>query len=97
MANINLSYDDMESAASELGAGREDILTRLDGLRQRIQGLVTTGFVTDTASRRFEAVFVEYTASANGVIESLTELEQFIRQAALAHRDMDAALAARLG
>lgn len=97
MVNINLSYDEMEAAASDLGTGREEILTRLTVMRQRIHGLVSTGFVTETASKRFEATFAEYAANANGVIEALTELEQFIRQAALAHRDMDAALAARLG
>ena len=97
MVNINLSYDEMDAAAAELGAGREEIVSRLSGLQQRIQGLVATGFVTDSASKRFEATYTEYTANARGIIENLTELEQFIQQAALAHREMDAALAARLG
>ncbi|MGO3148252.1 MAG: WXG100 family type VII secretion target [Leucobacter sp.] len=97
MANINLSYDEMESVAAELGAGREEIVSRLNGLQQRIHGLVATGFVTESASQRFEATYTDYSANARGVIENLTELEQFIHQAAMAHREMDTALAARLG
>ena len=53
MANINISYQEMEAAASQLGAGRDEITAKLQQLQRQIQGLVSSGFVTDNASKRF--------------------------------------------
>ncbi|RKQ89717.1 WXG100 family type VII secretion target [Mycolicibacterium mucogenicum 261Sha1.1M5] len=96
MANISISYQEMEGAAAQLGAGRDEITAKLQQLQGQIQGLVGSGFVTDTASKRFEASYTEYTASANRVIEKLTEIQQFITHAAAAHRAMDDEIAARI-
>lgn len=98
MANISISYQEMEAAATQLGAGRDEITAKLQQLQlqRQIQGLVASGFVTDAASKRFEASYTEYTAGANQVIEKLTEIQQFITQTAAAHRAMDDEIAARI-
>lgn len=96
MANITLSYGEMEQVASQLGAGRDEITQKLQALRQQVGGLVSSGFVTDQASSRFDAAYADYTTSANTVIEKLTEIQQFITQTAAAMRDMDAQIAARI-
>ena len=87
----------MESAAAQLGAGRDEITAKLQQLQRQIQGLVSSGFVTDSASKRFEQSYTEYTASANRVIEKLSEIQQFITQTAAAHRALDDEIAARIG
>lgn len=97
MANITLSYDEMELAAHQLGAARDEITEKLRTLQEQIQRLVTSGFVTDTASQRFEAQYIEYTASASATIERLSDLQLFLSQAAEAHREVDGEIAARLG
>ena len=50
MANIRVSFGEIETAAAQLGQGREEIVARLQSLQQQIQGLISSGFVTDQAS-----------------------------------------------
>lgn len=97
MPNITLSYDEMELSAAQLGAARDEITEKLRALQQQIQTLVTSGFVMDTASQRFEAHYIEYTASASATIDRLSELQAFISRAAEAHREVDGEIAARIG
>lgn len=97
MANINVSYAEMEQVAAQLGSGREEITAKLSALHGQIRSLVGSGFVTDQASKKFEAAFDDYSASANTVIEKLAEVQAFIVQTAAAHREMDAQIAARIG
>lgn len=97
MANVSISYEEMTAAAARLGAGRDEITAKLQDLQRQIQALVGSGFVTDRASKRLESVYLEYTSSANTAIDRLTEIQQFITQAAAAHRSMDDEIAARIG
>lgn len=96
MANITISYADIESAATHLGAGRDEISQQLRSLQARIGSLVTSGFVTDQASGRFHDAYAEYTASANSVVAKLTEIQGFLSQTASAIREMDQQIAARI-
>ena len=96
MANISISYSEMEESAARLGVGRDEITDQLSSLRSQIEALVSGGFVTDQASGRFSSAFLEYTASANTVIARLTEIQDFLLQTANAMRDMDAQIAARI-
>lgn len=97
MSNIRVSYDQMEQAAARLGQGREEIDEKLQSLQQQIQHLVSSGFVTDQASVKFEGAYQEYTTGANTVVARLTEIQAFLAQAANAMREMDAQIAARIG
>lgn len=96
MANIQVSYEAIELAASQLGHAREEIGARLHALQQQIQNLVASGFVTDQASVRFEAAYLEYTAGATTVISKLTEIGAFLTGSAAALREMDAQIASRI-
>lgn len=96
MANINVSYADMEQAGTQLGNGRDEITQKLQQMQQLISALVSSGFVTDQASGKFNEAYAEYTTSANTVIAKLTEIQTFLTQTAAAMRDMDAQIAARI-
>lgn len=96
MANINVSYGEMEQVASQLSLGREEIALRLRGMQTQISSLVASGFVTDQASAKFEGAYSEYTMSANTVIDKLTEIQSFLTQTANAMREMDAQIAAKI-
>lgn len=96
MANITVSYADIERSATHLGAGREEITQQLQSLQQHISGLVASGFVTDQASVKFNDAYSQYTVSAKSVIDRLTEIQTFLVQSAAALRDMDAQIAARI-
>lgn len=96
MANITVSYADLEHAASRLGAGRDEITQRFQQLQTQISELVTSGFVTDQASGRFHDSFTEYTSSARTVVEKLADIQTFLTQTAGLMRDMDAQIASRI-
>ena len=96
MANITVSYSEIEQAAGGLGTGRDDVTHQLQAMQARIENLVTSGFVTDQASGKFNAAFAEYTISARSVIAKLTEIQSFLTQTAAAMREMDAQIAAKI-
>lgn len=96
MANINVSYAEMEQAGTQLGSGREEISQKLQQMQQLISSLVSSGFVTDQASGKFNDAYADYTTSANTVIAKLSEIQTFLTQTAAAMRDMDAQIAARI-
>ena len=96
MSNIKVSYAEIEQSATQLGVGRDEITQKLQTLQQHIASLVSSGFVTDQASVRFNDAYSQYTVSANTVIEKLTEIQSFLTQTSSAMRDMDAQIAARI-
>lgn len=96
MANINVSYGEIESAASQLGAGREEITAKLTSMQNQIGNLVSSGFVTDQASGKFNEAYNRYTQSANTLIAQLNEIQSFLTQTANAMRDMDTQIASRI-
>lgn len=97
MSNIHVSYAEIEQSAARLGQERDEITQKLHTLQQQIASLVSSGFVTDQASVRFNDAYSQYTASANTVIEKLTEIQSFLTQTSAAMRDLDAQIAARIG
>jgi len=96
MANITVSYAEMQQAAKHLGSGRDEITAKLQSMQTKIKELVSSGFVTDKASSRFEVAYAEYTKSAKTVILKLDEIETFLNQTAKAMAEMDAQIAGRI-
>lgn len=96
MSNIRVSYEELEQSAAQLGQGREEIAAKLESMQQQIQNLVSSGFVTDHASVKFNGAYNDYTASTHTVVAKLTEIQSFLTQTASVMRDMDAQIAARI-
>lgn len=97
VSNIHVSFAEIEHSAELLSQGREEISAKLQALQQQMQQLVTSGFITDQASKRFQESYIEYTSSANTVIAKLSEIQNFLKQTAAALRDMDQQIASRIG
>ena len=93
MASINVTYGAMESEASALMNGKTEIESSLTGLANRINNLVSEGFVTDSASGAFQAMYQEYTQNAQRTIASLEQISQTLRQMANAMQETDQQLA----
>ncbi|MGO4782671.1 WXG100 family type VII secretion target [Cryobacterium sp. W22_MBD10_FK3] len=96
MSNIKVSYAEIETAASQLGAGRDEITTKLQNMQTQIGQLVSSGFVTDQASGKFNDSYTKYTASANTLIAQLNEIQQFLAGTANAMRDLDSQIASKI-
>ncbi len=96
MSNITVSYAEIEHAAAQLGQGKEELDAKLRALRQQIQHLVTSGFVTDQASVKFQAAYEAYTANAQGVVAQLSEMQLFLSRSAGVMQELDARIAASI-
>ena|SRR6478735_7832953 len=96
MANLNVSYGDMRDAATRLTTGQDDITTKLTELKGFIEGLVSSGFVTDQASVAFGESYRAFSHGATELIGALSGLGDYLRKASEALEDTDQQLAAAL-
>jgi WXG100 family type VII secretion target len=96
MANINVSYDQMEDAAGRLRMGKEDLGAKLGELQTMITNLVSSGFVTDSSSQAFEETTHKFITGTKTALEALDSLAYFLSSAASAMRETDAGLAGKI-
>lgn len=96
MANLSVTYADMQSAANQLRAGEQQIESDLARLKRLIDGLVASGYVTDSSSKRFEASYAEFSSGATKMIQGLNGMGQYLDSAAKAFAETDAQLASSL-
>ena len=94
--NVNVTYADMQSAANQLKAGEQQIEGDLARLKQLVDNLVASGYVTDSSSRQFEASYAEFSAGATKMIQGLMGMGQYLDAAARAFQETDAQLAASI-
>lgn len=93
MANINVTFQDMEQAAQRMQQEAEDMRGKLDQLRAMVEHLVQDGYVTDKSSKRFEEAHKELDTGGKQVMEGLTGIGDYLKQAAEALRRTDEELA----
>jgi len=97
MANLNVTYGDMTSAAQRLTAGKDDITAKLHELQSLVNNLVSGGFVTDTASGAFHSSYEEFTKGTTQAVNGLDGMSQFLNKAADALQNVDQQLAQGIG
>jgi WXG100 family type VII secretion target len=97
MANINVSYQDLNSNADRLLAGRDEINSTLAKLQSQIAALTAAGFQTDRSSGAYTDAYNRFTQGAQNTIGGLNDLAQFLRTTASTLGDVDQQLAAKLG
>lgn len=96
MTNVNVSYQEMQFQAAKLRAEHQETSARLQSMRSDIENLVSTGFVTDTASGQFAAAYETFNHGAQQALEGLEAMARYLDQAAAAFESVDAELARRL-
>ncbi|RLV56881.1 WXG100 family type VII secretion target [Aeromicrobium phragmitis] len=96
MANVNVTYEEMRSAATRLKSGQNEIEGTLDQLKSLVQELVSSGYVTDKSSKAFDASYEDFNQGARQVIEGLTGMGEYLNTAAQTLEDTDEQLAAGL-
>ena len=96
MANVNVTYGDMQSAAGQLKAGEQQINSDLARLKKLIDNLVAAGYVTDSSSKQFQASYEQFNSGATKMIAGLTGMAQYLNSAAKAFQETDTQLASAL-
>lgn len=97
MANMNVTYADMQTEATALRAGQQEIVSQLNALRTRINNLVTNGFVTDSASGAFQGMYDSFNTGATQTINALDQIAATLENMARTLQETDQALAASIG
>jgi WXG100 family type VII secretion target len=96
VADLQVTYTDMESAAKQLQAGENTIEGDLARLKKLIDNLVASGYVTDASSKQFEASYTEFNTGAVKMIQGLNGMGQYLTAAAKAFHETDTQLASAL-
>ncbi len=97
MANMNVTYADIERTAADLKAGEDSLLDQLNQLKNKVDALVSSGFVTDKASGAFQASYDQFTNGATSTVQGLEGIISFLKKAQQAMQDLDSSLASSLG
>lgn len=96
MANVNVTYAEMQAAANRLNAGEQQMNGDLTNLQNMINNLVQSGYITDASSKRFEQSYTEFTKGARQMMQGLQGMAQYLDAAAKAFHETDTQLAASL-
>jgi WXG100 family type VII secretion target len=93
MPNVNVTYEEMQSAAAQLKNGQSTLEQELNRLKQLIDNLVASGFTTDTASGAFQSTYEKFTQGSIQTISGLEGMSEFLTRAADTMQQTDASLA----
>ncbi|MCW2623105.1 MAG: uncharacterized protein JWL64_2707 [Frankiales bacterium] len=93
MANVNVTYQEMESAATRLLAGRLEIESQLSGLQRQVELLVSSGYVTDASSGAFLESYNAFTSGVLQAVDGLNGMASYLNTAAGTFREADQQLA----
>ncbi len=97
MANVHVDYAQLQTSATQLRTGKEEMYSRLTQLQGQISQLVSSGFVTDRASGRFHESYSQWTNGAKQMLEGLTGMSAFLDTAIRSHQGLDDSLAGAAG
>lgn len=93
MANMQVTYEEMRTAAMRLRNGQSEIEGKLAELKTMIEGLVSQGYVTDQSSKAFDASYTDFNDGVRKTVEGLDGMGTFLERAAETLEQADASLA----
>lgn len=97
MANMNVTFEQMQNAAAKLRSGQSEIESNLSNLRSLVSQLVSDGFTTSRASGAFDASYAEFNDGATKTIQGIEGMAAFLNKAAETLQNTDEELAKALG
>lgn len=97
MANVHVDYQQLQSSASQLQSGKQEIEAQLGRLKSMIDNLVSSGFVTDRASGKFQQSYEQWNSGAKNVMAGLEGMTGFLKNAISQHEQLDSQLSQSTG
>ncbi|MBS2939452.1 WXG100 family type VII secretion target [Nocardioides sp. J2M5] len=92
MANLNVTYEDLNRVAGVIDGGRDALNQQISDLSRAVDELIAGGFQTDAASGAYNEQFDTYVTNTTNAIESLTGFAEFLRSAATSLQETDTSL-----
>lgn len=96
MADISVSYEEIQAGARRLDQGRTNIEEQLESLRKMIDQLVQTSFRTQNASPKFQQSYQQWNSGTKQAIAGLEGMSAFLKKAVQGHQDLDTNLTSGL-
>jgi uncharacterized protein YukE len=93
MANIAVSYTDIQHVANQLRTGESGIKDDLRRLAGIVTQLTASGYITTVSSPAFERTYESFTKSADTMISSMNGLAQYLDVVVRELEDLDRRLA----
>lgn len=93
---VHVDHAAMSAQASRLVQARSDLDAQLQQIQSQIAELVSTGFVTDSASGSFASAHERWNAAAKSCIEELDLMGSYLTKTSGAFADVDQASTVRL-
>ena len=97
MPNVQVDYQAVQNAATQLQKGKEEVELQLGRLKTMIDNLVTSGFVTEQASTKFQESYDQWNTGAKNVIGGLAGMTSFLNDTVAKHQDLDRQLGQSAG
>lgn len=97
MPNVSVDYQQLQSSAAQLTSGQQEVESQLGRLKTMIDNLVSSGFVTDQASGKFQQSYEQWNTGARNVIAGLEGMSTFLKQAIQQHQQLDSQLSQSTG
>jgi WXG100 family type VII secretion target len=98
MANpgVHVEHDALTAQAQKLGASKNELEAKLQEIKGQIENLVTSGFVTETASDSFAQAQAQWNQTAMSCIAQLEGFAQYLGKASEAFRSTDSQFTVKL-
>lgn len=93
---VHVDHDAMAGQAARLGAARQELDEQLRQIQAQIGELVSTGFVTESASGSFADAHARWNTAAKSCIEELDLMGSYLKQTSGAFAQVDQASTVRL-
>ncbi|OHV34176.1 MULTISPECIES: WXG100 family type VII secretion target [Pseudofrankia] len=97
MANVHVDYEAIRSTATTLSRAQTDMENQLTTLKTLIDQLVTSGFITDQASGRFQTSYSNWDIGTRQAITGLEGMAKFLTEAVTQHEQLDTSLSSAAG
>jgi WXG100 family type VII secretion target len=92
MTDVSVGYEGMDSAASRLQQGQEEMTEQLQSLQSMIDNLVGGEFRTQLASPKFQESYEQWNQGATQMLEGLDGMSSFLNQAVSGFQELDSNL-----
>lgn len=96
IANINVTYADLDGVASALSASQGELDDKLMTLKGLVDDLISQGFQTDKASAAFGSAYDEFATGAKQTISGIEQMCAFLKRTSENFTSADDGLAAQL-
>jgi WXG100 family type VII secretion target len=97
MPNVQVDYEQLRTSAAQLKTAQQDVEGQLARLKSMIDNLVSSGFVTDVASGKFQQSYDQWNTGAKNVIGGLEGMTSFLTRAIEQHTQLDTQLGQSTG